>query len=533
MGTYLDPGKKGFETILNGLYVDKTGLIDYVNSTLDTPLKLTCFSRPRRFGKSFAAKMLCAYYDRSCDSRSLFEGLEISEKLSFEKYLNRYDVVYMDITRFISRSITREVNIIKDMQAAIISELKEEFPDCIKEDEVYLPDALSDVSGKIGRSFFIIIDEWDALFREAKDDESLQEEYIQLLRGLFKGGTATDEAVVGAYMTGILPIKKYGTESALTDFQEFTMVHPDELLPYVGFSEEEVNRLCEQTGADFEKMRCWYDGYSFEDSGSIYNPNSVMLAVRKKKFRNYWRASETFESLKSYITSGFDGLKDAIILMLGGGHIKVDTSTFQNDIVSLDSRDDVMTLLVHLGYLAFDSNKEEVYIPNLEVADAFKTAVKNTKWSEVNRALSQSEKLLNATIEGDAQTVADALELAHETCSSSLEYNDENSLSCAILLAYFTAQNYYEIFRELPTGKGFADYAFIPRKDTDKPPLLIELKFNKSADSAIRQIHENRYCGKLKGFGDRILLVGINYDRDAKGESRKHHTCIIEETSWN
>ncbi|MCD8155025.1 MAG: ATP-binding protein [Clostridiales bacterium] len=530
MGIYLNPGKKGFETILNGLYVDKTGLIDYVNSTLDTPLKLTSFSRPRRFGKSFAAKMLCAYYDRSCDSRALFDGLEISKKPSFEEHLNRYDVIYMDITWFISRSRTRKTNILADMQTAVIHELKEAFPAYVKEDEVYLPDALTGISQKTDRKFFVIIDEWDALFREAKDDEKLQEEYVQLLRGLFKGGTATDETIVGAYMTGILPIKKYGTESALTDFQEYTMVNPDELLPYVGFSEREVQELCEQTGADYEKMRCWYDGYSFEGSESVYNPNSVMLAIRKKKFRNYWRASETFESLKSYITSGFDGLKDAIILMLGGQRIKVDTSTFQNDIISLESRDDVLTLLIHLGYLAYDVNEEEeVYIPNLEVADAFKTAVKSTKWNKVNKALSQSDHLLNATIQGDAQTVAEALELAHETCTSSLEYNDENSLSCAILLAYYTAQNYYEIFRELPAGKGFADYAFIPRKETDKPALLIELKYNKSADTAIQQIHDNRYDGKLKGFGGRVMLVGVNYDKDAKGESRKHHACIIEE----
>ncbi len=529
MGTYLNPGKKGFEIILNGGYVDKTGLIDYVNGTLDTPLKLTSVSRPRRFGKSFAAKMLCAYYDAGCDSHALFEGLEISKKESFEKHLNKYDVIYLDITWFISRSRTREVDIIKDMQMAVIRELGEAFPDCVGEGEVYLPDAMASISQRTGRRFFVIIDEWDALFREAKDDSGLQEAYIQLLRGLFKGGITTDEVIVGAYMTGILPIKKYGTESALTDFQEYTMVNPDELLPYVGFSESEVKSLCERTGVDYEKMRCWYDGYSYEDLGSVYNPNSVMLAIRKKKFRSYWKASETFESLKSYITSGFDGLKDAIVLMLGGARVKVDTGTFQNDLVSYGSRDDVLTLLVHLGYLAYDANGEEVYIPNLEVADAFKTAVKGTKWNEVNKALSQSEKLLDATLCGDGQTVAEALEMAHETCSSSLAYNDENSLACAIMLAYYTAQNYYEIFRELPSGKGFADYAFIPRRGVDKPPLLIELKFNKSADSAIKQIHEKRYCGKLMGFGEKCLLVGVNYDKDAKGENQKHHSCVIEE----
>ncbi|MCC8066168.1 MAG: ATP-binding protein [Clostridiales bacterium] len=526
MGMYLNPGNKGFATIRNGAYVDKTGLIDYVNSTLNTPLKLTSFSRPRRFGKSFAAKMLCAYYDRSCDSHSLFDGLAISGAESYERHLNKYDVIYLDITRFISTG--RDVrNVVKNIQSQVIEELKSAYPECIKENEQILADALFCVSHATKKMFIIIIDEWDALFLEAKEDEKLQKEYVQLLRGLFKGGTTTDETIAGAYMTGILPIKKYGTESALTDFQEFTMTNPDELLPYVGFSEAEVQELCTRAEVDFDEMRQWYDGYSFEDCCSVYNPNSVMQAIRKRRFRNYWQTSESFESLKQYITSGFDGLKDAIVFMLGGQHIKIDTGTFQNDITSFENRDDILTLLVHLGYLAYDAKKQEVYIPNLEVTDAFKIAVKNTRWDEVNKALSHSDRLLRATIEGDSKMVAEALELAHETCTSSLEYNDENSLSCAILLAYYTAKNEYEIFRELPTGKGFADYAFIPRKGVDKPPMIIELKYNKSADSAIRQIHDNRYAGKLAGFGGKVLLVGVNYDKDAKGEERKHHTCII------
>lgn len=528
MGLYLNPGKKGFETILNGLYVDKTGLIDYVNGTLDTPLKLTSFSRPRRFGKSFAAKMLCAYYDRSCDSHSLFEGLIISRKDSFEKYLNQYDVIYLDITRFISTGADI-CKVVTDIQLKVIEELKGAYPDCVDDAEQILADALFHVSHQTGRKFFVIIDEWDALFREAKNNKQLQEEYVEFLRGLFKGGTATDETIVGAYMTGILPIKKYGTESALTDFREYTMIEPLALSEYIGFTEREVRELCDTYHADFDKMKQWYDGYSFSDIKSVYSPHSVMNAVIFKKYKNYWKSSESFTSLKEYITSGYDGLKDAIVFMLGGQRIPVDTDTFQNDMTSISSRDDVLTLLIHLGYLAYDERKGEVYIPNLEVTDAFKTAVKGTKWDEVNKSLSQSEKLLQATINGDAELVAEALELAHETCASSLVYNDENSLSCAILLAYYTAQNSYEIFRELPTGKGFADYAFIPRRDTSKPAMIIELKYNKSADSAIRQIHDNRYDGKLKAFSGKILLVGVNYDKEMKGKKRKYHTCIIEE----
>ncbi|MCC8152614.1 MAG: PD-(D/E)XK nuclease domain-containing protein, partial [Lachnospiraceae bacterium] len=260
----------------------------------------------------------------------------------------------------------------------------------------------------------------------------------------------------------------------------------------------------------------------------IYSPNSVMNAIQDEEYQNYWTASETYEYLRGYITQNFDGLKDDIILMLGGQRVNVDTGTFQNDFTSFGNKDDVLTLLIHLGYLTYNEKEKEVYIPNLEVADSFQTAVKNTGWTEVAKALSQSDKLLKATISGDSEQVAEAFELAHESCASSLEYNDENSLSCAILLAYYTAQNYYEIIRELPAGKGFADYAFIPRRNVNKPALLVELKYNKDADSAIRQMKENRYGGRLRGLTEEVLLVGINYDKAAKGEKKKKHTCIIE-----
>ncbi|MCD8124690.1 MAG: ATP-binding protein [Lachnospiraceae bacterium] len=527
MGTYLNPGNSGFWTIRNDTYVDKTGLISYINDTINTPRKLTCFSRPRRFGKSFAAKMLCAYYDKCCDSGALFEGLEISKADSYSKYLNQFDVIYLDITRFISLA-TNIKTVVRDIQDHVIEELRAKYPTCIKKDEQNLADTLLKVCQQTNEPFIMIIDEWDALFREAKENHPLQVEYIQFLRGLFKAGPATDKTIAAAYMTGILPIKKYGTQSALTDFREFTMTNPAKLAQYVGFTEPEVQNLCSEFQMDFESMKIWYDGYSFSRVSHVYSPNSVMNAVQNEEFRAYWSSSETYESLKNYITEDFDGLKDAIVQMLGGQHIHVDTMTFQNDMTSFKSRDDVITLLIHLGYLAYDSTKDEVFIPNREVASAFRSAIKGSSWTEVNKALSQSEKLLKATLCGDTETVAELLELAHEACASSLEYNDENSLSCAILLAYYTAQNDYEIFRELPTGKGFADYAFIPRKNSHKPALLVELKYNHSADSAIRQIHDNRYSGKLSGLTNEIILVGINYDKYVKGENKKHHTCIIE-----
>ncbi|MCD8121824.1 MAG: ATP-binding protein [Clostridiales bacterium] len=528
MGMYLNPGNKGFQTILNGVYVDKTGLIDYVNSTINTPLKLTSVSRPRRFGKSFAAKMLCAYYDKSCDSRALFEGLEISKKASFEKGLNKYDVIYLDITWFISTTDHID-EMVKDIQNSVISELREKFFNLVPESEKSLPRALSGISEKTGNEFVIIIDEWDALFREAKSKESLQKEYIQLLRGLFKGGTTTDETIAAAYMTGILPIKKYGTESALTDFREYSMTKPGCLAEYVGFTEDEVKRLCEDSQMNFEDLRTWYDGYSFSRIQHVYSPNSVMSALREGEILNYWTQTESFESLKEYIGMGYDGLKSAVIEMLGGSHVGIKISTFQNDLTSFNNRNDVLTLLVHLGYLAYDSRRREAYIPNLEVAEAFEDAVSTGNWGMIGKAISDSEKLLQATLRKDEEAVAEALEEIHGSVCSVLQYNNEASLSCAITIAYYTAKRYYNMIRELPAGKGFADLAFIPRRGVGMPAMIIELKYDKDADSAIKQIHDNRYEGVLEEYSGNLLLVGINYDRDAKGARAKKHSCVIEE----
>ncbi len=523
MGLYLNPGNEAFQQIRRGIYVDKSDLIDFINNVVETPAKLISFSRPRRFGKSFAAKMLCAYYDKSCDSRELFDDLRISKMDSYEEYLNKYNVIYLDITRFISRSKSKGTEVVADIQSVVIKELKKAFHGYIDEDETYLPDALYAVSQHTANKFIIIIDEWDALFRESKDDVDIQEEYVQLLRGLFKGGIATDKTIAAAYMTGILPIKKYGTESALTDFYEYTMAEPAKLADYVGFTEKEVKELCEEHHMDFESMQTWYDGYSFSSVRHVYNPNSVILAIHNGIYRSYWTASETYESLKKFIEMDFDGLRGAVVRMLCGEAVKVKISTFQNDMTSFNNKDDVLTLLIHLGYLTYDGITEKISIPNLEVAGAFGDAVRNTNWEYVATAIQDSDDLLEATMKGDCEKVAIALEKTHESVASVLEYNNEASLSAAVILAYYTARRYYEIVHELPSGKGFADLAFLPRRNTDSPALIVELKYDKDADAAIRQIKEKRYEGTLKKYFGNLIMVGINYDKGTK-----KHTCLIE-----
>lgn len=471
--------------------------------------------------------MLCAYYDRSCDSHALFAKLKISKTDSFETYINKFDVIYLDMVRFVS-NCTDKKNIVKDIQTRIIRELKIEFPEIKDLEEPVLPYVLSAIVAKTNKKFIFIIDEWDALFREAKDDFGLQEEYVQLLRGIFKGGPETDKTIAAAYMTGILPIKKYGTQSALTDFKEFTMTRPAKLAQYVGFTESEVKKLCKKYHMDFENMNAWYDGYSFNRIQHIYSPNSVINAVTNEEFGNYWTDSESYDSLKNYISMNYDGLRDAIISMLGGKSVRIRIGTFQNDITSFKSKDDVLTLLIHLGYLGYDAAEKKVFIPNKEVAEAFADSVSGDKWEDVAELLQNSEDLLEATIRGDCSAVANALEKVHALNSSVLRYNNEASLSSAIMIAYYTARRFYKIIPELPDGKGFADLAFLPGKGVNKPAMIIELKYDKDADTAIKQIHDNRYGGDLKKYFGNLLLVGINYDKDATGESRKKHSCVIE-----
>ncbi|MDO4337172.1 MAG: AAA family ATPase [Eubacteriales bacterium] len=526
MGIYLNPPADGFRAILKrGMYVDKSELIAYINSVLESDRMLTCFSRPRRFGKSFAAKMLTAYYSRGADARSLFEKLKIAKdkESEFEKYLNNCDVLSLDITSFISvaEDISETVN---DIQRDVIDELREAFPGFIKENTKSLFKALLQLNAKTGKKFFIIIDEWDALFREAKNNADVQKAYIQMLRSLFKNNQ-TSQIISGAYMTGILPIKKYGTQSALTDFCEFTMLEPGPLSEFVGFTEKEVRSLCSEYGLDFNGARKWYDGYRFEKIGHVYNPKSIIEAILSKKFSNYWTQTETYESLKIYIDLNYDGLRDAVVDMLGGQSCRIDTGTFQNDMTSLKSRDDVLTLLVHLGYLAYDSETREVCIPNEEVREEFIRAVKHGKRQELVRIIERSDQLLDATLRMDGDAVAEILEEVHETNTAPQYYNNEQALRSVVIMAYISCVDHYLRFEELASGKGYSDILFLPNSMSEKPALLIELKWNKSAEKAITQIMNKDYTRFTKRFGyeGELLLVGINYST----KTRKH-TCRIE-----
>ena len=318
---------------------------------------------------------------------------------------------------------------------------------------------------------------------------------------------------------------KYETESALNNFWEYSMIQPLQASACFGFTSNEVKALCQKSNMDFDELAAWYDGYQIGEEPSVFNPNSVMKATNVKKCSSFGESSGAYDKVAKYINLNYDGLRDDVINMLGGGRCSVDTTSFVNNMSVVRSKDDVFTVLIHLGYLAYDEKARKCYIPNKEVSGEWINAVKDNQWQEIVNTIQSSEKLLEHTLACDADKVAKSIDAAHVENTSILSYNDENSLSCVLSIAYIYAKNDYIIHRELPTGKGFADMVLLPHKNAgSKPAMVIELKWNKDADTAISQIKENRYAGKLKDYADRILLVGINYDKDTK-----QHTCLIEE----
>ena len=518
MGIYLNPDNIDFYNAVHysKIYVDKTELLAYTNSVMFGEQKFICVSRPRRFGKSMAANMLTAYYSRGCDSREMFQDLKIAQSPDFEKHLNQYNVIHLNMRNYLSESDCM-CEMLHFMEEDLLDEIEQEFADLRMPRRKTLTNVLEKVFAQYRIPFVVIIDEWDCIFRVHKNDLEAQKEYLDFLRNFMK-----DRSYVAlAYMTGILPIKKYGEHSAINVFYEYSMTDAKPIEEFTGFTEEEVQGLCEQYHMSFEETKRWYDGYCV-DGVSIYNPKSVVEAMLRGKFSNYWTKTETYEALKEYIELNQDGLRDKIVQMIAGEQVEINPEKFQNDMTTFRSVDDVLTLLVHLGYLTFDSETRKAWIPNSEVQQEFINSIEDGGWEQVMNAIRQSDRLLQTTLQEDETTVAQLVEQAHQENTSILKYNDENSLSCVITLAYYAAQKNYVLHRESPAGKGFADLIFEPRKNCTLPAFIVELKWGASAEDAVQQIKEKDYADALKNYSGEVLLVGISYDKE------KHHACKIE-----
>ena len=520
MGLYINPGNEGFRIIRNSEYIDKSGLISRINRTIDTSSRLTLVSRPRRFGKSYAAKMLCAYYDRSCDSRSLFDDIEVAKDNDYDKFINKFNILFLDIAG--TQSKANVSNLISNIRKELIREYNLDEADD-------LAGLLNEAVEKTGCKFIAIIDEWDYYVRDKGTDESDVSEYLDFLRFLFKNNQLTDKIFAAAYMTGILPMKKDGSQSAISEFNEYTVLNPNGFAEYTGFTEENVRALCEKHDVDFESMKKWYDGYRFHEANSIYNPSSVMKAIINGEFTSYWSQSTATDALVEYINMDFDGLQSDIIKLISGESVPISIKRFKNDLVSFKSKDDVLTVLTHFGYLNYDPETRKVRIPNEEVKEEFEENLHQSDHKEIIKRIKDSEKLIRQTIEMDEDAVALEIERIHTRETTPIHYNNEQALRHVVKTAYFACCDDYLCFEELPSGKGFVDIVYLPKKGVNSPILLIELKFKDTVSVAIDQIKNHDYPQALRNYGGEILLVGISYDPNSPVENRRHDCSIVLE----
>ena len=397
MGVYFNPSNESFTKDRNyKIYIDKTGLLEYLNESLGTPKNCIALSHARRFGKSHAAGMIDAYYSLGCDSAKLFEDTKIAGSSDFKKYMNKYNVIHLDISSFWD---FYKDNIVEKIVEYICDDIREIYEDKIDYSKM-IHSVLMSVYKISNIPFVIIIDEWDCVIRNSNDKE-LVHRYLQFLHSLFKSEESKSFLAL-AYITGILPIKKIKDESALNNFDEYTMLKSKPITEYYGFTEEEVRGLCSEYDMDFETAKTWYNGYLI-DGVHMYNPNSVAMAMKKKDFDSYWKNTSSFASINTFITMNYTGLKDDIMTMLAGGKVRVNTNSFQNDFSTVASKDDALTALIHLGYLGYDAERKTAYIPNYEVATAFEAALQIGEWKDIAKIISRCDELLFATINYDAE----------------------------------------------------------------------------------------------------------------------------------
>lgn len=526
MGLYLNPGNDLFtETVGSQIYIDKTLMIKELNKLLRTSGKFVCISRPRRFGKTITSSMLAAYYSKGCYSKDLFNPFLISNEPDFEKHLNKYNVIQIDLNTFYKSSKNPE-NLIENITNSVNKELISVFPNVgINLEEDTLAAAMLKVWAETKEQFIFLMDEYDVLVREQVSN-SLFENYLDFLSSLFKNSTLKP-AIALAYLTGILPIVRDRIQSKMNEFDEYSMVYAGQFSDFVGFTEEESAKLCKEYGMDYDECRRWYDGYRLSDTVSVYSPKSMVSAMLSNEYGNYWTKTGSYEALSNYILMDFDGIKDDVIAMIAGKKVPVNVLTYLNTLSDFKSKHDVFTYLIHLGYLSYDRKNKECFIPNNEIRIEWINAIENApEYKEIIEMVNGSKELLKRTIAKDEAYVAEALDKAHVRATNPLTYNNEASFQSAIGIAYFYATSQYTIIKELPSGKGYADLALIPYVP-NIPAIIIELKNNKSAETALLQIKDRKYDDILQHYKGDMLFVGINYSSETK-----MHQCKIEEITY-
>ena len=517
MAIYLNQNGENFFQYKNArIFVDKSMLIKETNAVFRSKDAFMCVTRPRRFGKTLALSMLNAYYSKGCDSRELFKDLKIYDDPSFETNLNKSNVFCIDMAGLYA-NLDDPSQFVPALKANILSDLQEAYPS-IDFSGCTLDVAFSKVRTAFADRFVFLIDEWDVIYREEGNDRGLCDAYTKFLRGLFKSGEVSS-CVDLVYMTGILPIKRYNTQSALNMFAEYNMLEPKNLASFFGFTESEVRSLCLASGMDFSKIKAWYDGYRL-DGTEIYNPKSVVEAIESGKCKDYWARTSSIEAVTDYMDYDHGALKATIARLLSGESQVIDADSFRNDLTMVNSGDAALTVLIHLGYLGYDPDTSSCYVPNREIAEELVRATREIRWDSIYDPISNSERLLKDTLGGNAEAIDAAFDRNHKELASPFSKNDENVLSVIAIVSYYKARNYYSVRKEEISMNGRSDISFFP-KEPGYPPFIVELKAGHSPEEAIEQIKSKRYWEAWDGYKGKVLLVGINYDEKTLKHSSK------------
>ena len=518
MGIYLNKNNDLFFEYQNDdIFVDKSMIIKETNKSINkSSKKFMCITRPRRFGKTLALSMLNAYYSKGCDSRELFKDLKISKEDSFKTHLNKHNVFFIDMSR-IYTAVDDKNEFIKRLKSNILRDLTKTFPS-VDLTGLLLDEAITEINSQLNKSFIFLIDEWDIVYREQENNVKLCNEYTEFLRNLFKSSDVSS-CIDLVYMTGILPIRRYSTQSTLNMFNEYNMIDSSTLTEFVGFTEQEVKDLCVKYHRNFDEIKNWYDGYKLNGI-EIYNPKSVVESISRNKCGDYWVLTSATEAVSHYMNYDHGELKAIIAKLIAGEKVSVNVGKFQNDLTQVNSKDSALTVLIHLGYLAYDEETKSCYIPNHEIKEEFVNALDDLKWEEIYNPIDNSKKLYEETLKGNTDFINETLDKNHKELAGPFNKNKEDVLGIIVLISYYSANTFYTIKKEDASTLGRSDISFVP-KDSTHIPMIVELKVDSTPEDAISQIKEKEYFNSLGTYKGKILLLGISYDSKKLKHSSK------------
>ncbi len=534
MGYYLNPDdiidiyKR--ET-MKPYFVDKTEFLAELIPLVEQQGSYLSVTRPRRFGKSVTAAMIGSFFGKGVDGTEVFSHLKIAGEKDYRKHLNQHNLIYIDFSRAVEECESYK-QYITTIKKRLMRDLKKAYPDVEIDDEDSMGAVLRTISlAHKNEKFLLIFDEWDYVFHKDYFSESDRGKFTAFLGGMTKGMAYVEMA----YLTGVLPIKKYSASDTMNHFDEYNMANSDMYDEYFGFTGGEVDELYRRylknqaiPGFSREDLADWYDGYQRENGDSIYNPNSVVRALTRNALNSYWAKAGEYDELKDYVLDDIDGVRDAVMMLVAGEPVKANISEYATTAPVLKRRDEILSAMTVYGYLNYHNGC--VRIPNRELWEEFDRIIQEEpKYSYMRELEKESARILQATYDGDEETVGKVLAIVHTTESPLKAYNDEAELSGSVKLAYIAARNRYDMQREDQAGTGYVDYIFYPHNRADDG-IIIELKVDDSPETALQQIKDKKYALKFQGkIGEqpkttgRIILVGIGYYR-----KDKVHRCRIE-----